>query len=357
MSKVIDLLKTNQELWDLFVKSEEYDAPLLDKYRRYPHYLSLHRDIMKPVVSSFLNRLGYSVPLPGEYSFAVCLTHDIDYVRFSLVSMGKEVLSNIVSGRFLTAINKACTGFGTFALSAFDKNANPSRNIESIIRTEKKYGAKSSFYFLQSDKKEGRFNGYRFDSMKDEFQAIIDEGCEIGLHGGLDAYLDAERMKRDKAALENAAGKEVIGYRNHYLRFKIPVTWEFLENAGFMYDTTFGYADCAGFRNGMCYPFRPYNLNTGEEMKIWEIPLTVMDNTLFNYMSLDTETAWLVTTKLIDAVEELKGVITILWHNTSMADEMGEFYERILEYCYRKNAWMTSGENILAVMNGSKIDE
>jgi hypothetical protein len=49
-----------------------------------------------------------------------------------------------------------------------------------------------------------------------------------------------------------------------------------------MYDTTFGYNDLVGFRNGMCYPFRPYNLNTASEVNILEIPLALMDGTLFD---------------------------------------------------------------------------
>jgi hypothetical protein len=58
--------------------------------------------------------------------------------------------------------------------------------------------------------------------------------------------------------------KEVFGYRNYYLRFKTPETWELLAEVGFSYDSTFGYHGYAGFRNGMYYPFSPYNLNTGK---------------------------------------------------------------------------------------------
>jgi len=42
----------------------------------------------------------------------------------------------------------------------------------------------------------------------------------------------------------------------------------------------------------MCHPFRPFNLNTGQEMEILEIPLAIMDQTLLSYMQLNMEQAW-----------------------------------------------------------------
>ena len=142
-------------------------------------------------------------------------------------------------------------------------------------------------------------------------------------------------------------GKAVVGYRNHYLRMQIPDTWEYLADAGFSYDTTLGYSDCVGFRNGMCHPFKPYNLRTGLEIGINEIPLTLMDTTLFEFLKLDLGTAWNLTQQLIDTVERYNGVLTVLWHNTRFSGDMARFYEKILKYCAEKNAWMTCGADIV----------
>jgi hypothetical protein len=174
---------------------------------------------------------------------------------------------------------------------------------------------------------------------------ISDGGREIGLHGGHIAYKDPGEIREKKYRLEKVLGKKICGYRNHYLRFTVPDTWEFLHDAGFSYDSTFGYADCIGFRNGMCHPFKPYNLTTRREIDILEIPLTIMDNT-FDKMQLDTAISWQMTKRLIDTVEQYHGVITILWHNTSFVGEQKKLYEKILSYCHDKNAFMTSGQEI-----------
>jgi hypothetical protein len=104
-----------------------------------------------------------------------------------------------------------------------------------------------------------------------------------------------------------------------------------------------------GFRNGMCHPFKPYNLDKNEAIDILELPLVIMDGALFSYAkSLDE--AFEYSKRLIDTVENYNGVITLLWHNGPFSWPIRKnwklLYEKILKYCYDKNAWMTSGEEI-----------
>jgi hypothetical protein len=171
----------------------------------------------------------------------------------------------------------------------------------------------------------------------------------VGLHGGYYSYNNYEEIFNEKRRLESLLGKEIIGFRNHYLRFKTPDSWKILSKAGFKYDTTFGYSDMVGFRNGMCHPFKPYDLNEEKEIDILEIPLVIMDVALFDVAS-SFEEAWNCAKKLIDTVEENSGIITILWHNNVFSSSFRFnwllLYEKILKYCYEKNAWMASGEEI-----------
>jgi hypothetical protein len=79
---MIDTLKQNKELWDLFRRKEEYNPLFLDQYDRFSYYLSKHRNILEPEVSKFLieNGLNLEVEYPEGKNFAVCLTQDIDVV-------------------------------------------------------------------------------------------------------------------------------------------------------------------------------------------------------------------------------------------------------------------------------------
>ena len=334
---MIEILKRNNELWELFAKKEEYNPLFLDTHQRFPSCLSRHRNIFEPAASKFLIENGLKVEYPEDKKFAVCLTHDIDVVNFPKSNLLFGAARSLIQGKIKNAFN--------ISFSNINKKWNPLWNFKEIMALEKKYNAKSSFYFLALNKDDPDFN-FKIEDLEHEMANIVDSGWEVGLHGGHETYNNLDELIKEKKNLEKVLGKKVTGFRNHYLKFKVPDTWEILSKSGFKYDTTFGYADCVGFRNGMCHPFKPFNLNTNRPIDILEIPLTIMDATLYNYMKLDIKSAWDITRLLIDTVEKNNGIVTILWHNTYMIGENLRFYENILKYCYEKGAWMTSGNEI-----------
>jgi peptidoglycan/xylan/chitin deacetylase (PgdA/CDA1 family) len=278
---------------------------------------------------------------PENKKFAVCLTHDVDEIY--------PPLKHTLLSSFYYMKNLNFNGLKNLLFWKYKgKDYSPYRNFKEIMNLEEKYGAKSSFYFLTTGNDIKRFR-YDIEDLKNELGSIVDKGWEVGLHGGYYAYNDLEEMETEKRRLEKVLGKAVIGYRNHYLRFKVPETWDLLAKAGFKYDTTFGYNDMIGFRNGMCHPFKPFNLSTNKEIGILEIPLIIMDGALFDSVK-SFEEAWEITKRLIDTVEKYNGVLTLLWHNNvfncPFREKWKKLYEKILEYSYKKNAWMTSGEEI-----------
>lgn len=344
---VIELLKNNQKIWELFTGSEEYEPFSPDKHGRFISKHSKNLNIDTPMVSNFLMENGLKLVYPDEKKFAVCLTHDIDgFNSFPKVKMAKEGLMALARFNFKTFGQKLLLGLDLHRIGTRDwrKSINPLYNFETIMDLEKKYGAKSTFYFLAIDKNDKDFD-YSINELSEEIKFIANAGWEVGLHGSRKASTSLEAVKLEKSRLEQALGQKVCGYRNHYLMFKTPQTWENLVEAGFSCDTTFGYADTPGFRNGMCHPFKPYNLATNNFINIWELPLVVMDRTLV-HMGLDQEETVILVKKMIDKACDCGGVITILWHNTESVGEKIKVYEEILKYAQSKNAWMTSARNI-----------
>ena len=334
---IYDILRQEPEIWDLFTRKEEYDDPIRDKYGRFPYWASRHRDIFKPKVSEYLIKQGLRFEYPDDAPFAVCFTHDIDVVYKSVPSKGFTAIKALKQSNLSQSIH---------SLSQMRSRKNPFCNFKEIMDLEERYGAKSTFFFMAEEPGEQDY-AYNIEDLESEIGEIIDQGWEVGLHGGHSTYLDPSMMQKKKERLERVTGKPVIGYRNHFLRFRVPDTWKYLSQAGFKYDSTFGYADCAGFRNGMCHPFRPFDLHTGREIDIVEIPLNVMDGTLDQgYMRLDPGKAIEVIQRLIDEIERCHGIITILWHNTYFFDDKAKFYKKILKYCMERRAWMTNGKEI-----------
>lgn len=335
-----EILKQNTDIWDLYTRKEEYARKPPDECRS----VYRHKDknaVMRPLASKFLIDNGIRADYPENKKFAVVLTHDVDHIY---PRIPHTLLSSLycLKNRDLAELSRQL--FWRYK----GKRSSPYRNFKKIMELESEYGAKSSFYFITADRDVKRVR-YDIGELESDLGSIVDRGHEVGLHGGFYACTDIDEIKKEKNRLEKTLGKKVIGYRNHYLRFKVPDTWELLAEAGFKYDTTLGYNNIIGFRNGMCHPFKPFNLNTGKQIDILEIPLAIMDGAVFDRVrTLDR--AWEVSRRLIDVVEKYNGVLTILWHNNIFSSPFRhgweKLYIKILKYSYNKSAWLTCGKDV-----------
>jgi peptidoglycan/xylan/chitin deacetylase (PgdA/CDA1 family) len=324
-------LMQDPDLWKIFMEKELTTKASGQKEKD-------QDAIMSPVISEFLIRQGYEVSYPGNKKFALCLTHDVDDIY--------PPFSHRVASSLWSIKKRNWRGVKEYLL--WNKNKpSPYVNFQKIMDLERKYGAKSTFFFMATSRDPKRFR-YHIEDIKGELPLIARSGWEVGLHGGYDSFHDDEAIKKEKARLEKALGRKVIGYRNHYLRFQIPDTWDYLERCGFEYDSTFGYNDTVGFRGGMCHPFRPYDNLRQRWMNICEIPLTVMESAMVG--SIKPGEAWELIKKLLEEVEANRGVLTVLWHNyvfnCPFREYWSDLYERILQYGNERDAWMTSGEEL-----------
>ena len=181
---------------------------------------------------------------------------------------------------------------------------------------------------------------------------ILGAGGEIGLHGGYYQLNRAEGYRAGREALRRELGVDAIGIRNHFLRFTGSETWRAQEAAGFQYDSTLGFSDRVGSRDGRMFPFFPAEGAGGRAMNLLELPLTVMDAALFARRALSgaeaLETAW----GAIEPVMAAGGLVTLLWHNDGFNEpEYREWqwtYERLLERLAAAGPWCATGGEINA---------
>lgn len=159
-----------------------------------------------------------------------------------------------------------------------------------------------------------------------------------------------DELKRQKEKVERALGHEIVSLRQHCLHYDIRVTPRTQTEAGFKYDSTLGFNDNVGFRFGTCYPWYLYDLKTEKRLPLMEIPLAVQDGAMLNPakgMRLDEETAFKYVVQIIEAVEKVSGVLTLLWHpNCIIKPDWWNLYLHILKYLQQKNAWFSSMREI-----------
>jgi len=66
---MIELLKKNNDLWNLFTRAEEYNPETLDKHKRFLYHYSEYQHIFKPKVSEFLVKNGFKSQWPDNHIF------------------------------------------------------------------------------------------------------------------------------------------------------------------------------------------------------------------------------------------------------------------------------------------------
>lgn len=294
-------------------------------------------------MSRYLLNNDFDVEYPEGKKFAIVLTHDVDDVYVKLQHVFSSPLNCIRYGNY--------RGIIPILKGKINKKKSPYINFQNIINLEEKYNAKSTFYFLVNPQDTLGYKYYTFD-LKNEIIKILDRGCEIGYHTGYEVYNNIKGIIKEKKILEELTGNAIIGARNHFLRFKTPDSWNVLAKAGFQYDSSFHYNDMVGFRNGMCHPFYPFDLNKNSIIKILEIPIVVSDIAFRSFMKINAVESWKYIKQLIDVTEKNKGVLTVLWHTwtfsypVSIAGWFGKewtcLYEKILKYAIEKNAWLTN---------------
>ena len=124
---------------------------------------------------------------------------------------------------------------------------------------------------------------------------------------------------------------EVRGMRYHYLRCLYHETLPLLERAGFAYDTSLAFAEHEGFRCGTALPFRPFDVARDRPLRLVELPLAVMDNTLQNpkYRALPAADGERASRDLLARVAAVGGGVSILWHNNRFDRRTAEGYDDV----------------------------
>jgi len=215
---------------------------------------------------------------------AIFLSHDVDMVKkWTVKRIVYEFMLSLTEllrfrGRRFMNMMESISG----ALKGYD----PYWNFDELLFLESGNGFRSTWFFAPFG---GEYNIREkeidpvYHRKPSEITAmirrIIEDDCELALHGTRSAFLDVNVLKRQLESFESRLGFRLAGVRHHYLMFRHGKTLEAAAQASLMYDATLGFSDRPGFRNGMASPFFPYPVGHPAG-KILEIPLTFMDTVL-----------------------------------------------------------------------------
>ncbi len=327
--------------------------------------LELQIALLRELIVSRSLQLSEIPPVPSGYRFIVCLTHDVDNFgiknhRFDHTIVG--FIYRALIGTFLgfctgrKSVRQVVTNWkAVFSLpfvhlglaKDFWKALDQYGKIEN--------GAPSTFFVIPKKGDPGQGAGssshkwraarYEVAEIGEQAQELISAGCEIGLHG-IDAWSDTAKGRAELEMVRQVTGESEIGVRMHWLYFDENAPAR-LEKAGFSYDSTVGYNETVGYRAGTTQAFRPLNVE-----RLIELPLHVMDTALFypSYMNLPPKRAKVVLDEMIANVIRFGGVLTINWHDRSLAPDRlwDQPYIDLLDELKSQGAWFATASQAVA---------
>lgn len=125
-------------------------------------------------------------------------------------------------------------------------------------------------------------------------------------------------FETEKERLEKILAKKVTMSRQHYLKLRVPQTYQNLIKSGISSDFTMGFASESGFRAGTCTPFPFFDLTQNIQTELMIHPFQIMDVTLKNQLHFNSEEAWEAVSGLMEEVKQVNGTFISLWHNESL---------------------------------------
>ncbi len=304
-------------------------------------------------------------PTPADRSLIVCLTHDIDfagirYHRFDHSMWGflcratLGALRNFVRGRLsLTCLLRSWLSVASLPFVYAGWARDFWEPFEWYLRVER--GLPATYFLIPFKRCPGenvpgphasrRATAYEVSDISHSARVLVQQGCEIGVHG-IDAWHSDAKGRDELTTLATVTRQSSNGIRVHWL-LRDANTPTVLERAGYAYDSSFGYNETIGYRAGTNQVFRPLGAET-----LLELPLHIQDGALFYRQRLDLseQEAEKRCRALIDNASTFGGVLTLLWHDRSHAPERfwGDFYVKLLHRLTSLDCWFGTAAQIVS---------
>ena len=326
--------------------------------------LEIHIDMLR----KWILRAGIPLieipPVPARYRFIACLTHDVDFFgirnhRFDHTMYGfiyRALFGSLIgfsrgliSGKILVKNWKAALSLPLVYLGIMKDFM-----IQFDRYIELEQGLSSTYFFVPWKNTSGqkgsgrapkkRATKYDITDVVPEIKKLVACGSEVALHG-IDAWHDSERGRAELERISQVIGDSRIGVRMHWLYFSENSS-KALDQAGFVYDSTIGYNDAVGYRSGTSQVFRLPGTS-----HIVELPLIVMDTAMFypQRMNLREPQAFQLCNEFINDLRTYGGVLTVNWHERSLAPERNwdDFYIKLLHILKLENVWFATAMQVV----------
>ena len=259
------------------------------------------------------------------------LTHDVDAIRKTPELRLKQGAFQLVNAlRLIARAEPRAAGARLLDGARFAWRSGAFDTWDEIRELEEAHRVRSVFHVYggpAGGARHGRSRlidpAYDANELAATLRSLHAGGWTIGVHPSFDSWRDADALRSQREAVERVVGSPVERCRQHWLRFSWGETWAAQERAGLTLDSTLGFNDRPGFRNGAALRFEPWSFERRAPLGIDAIPLVLMDSHLYDYELLTDEERRATMSRWVDEVTAVGGEASLLWHQQTMHPDYG----------------------------------
>jgi hypothetical protein len=310
---------------------------LLSRYEEYlPHKTDLHGRFVAeqsianvngflgiPLVDLWCNNLKeiienkFDFRTKSLHRFKLVSTVDIDfayrYKGIGFVRWWFKLCNSIVQFKWKDVFLQTTTFLGV--------KKDPYDTYDYIINTAKNNQVLLQFFYLVG------CSNMKYDknitSQANEVKSLLDnlkKFATVGLHPSYETYNNSQTLNQELNQLNQILNKPINDSRQHYLRFRLPETYDNLVANNVAHDYSMGYATHTGFRASTCKPFYYFDLKNNLTTSLTIHSPVCMDTTLRYAMKLNPHEAINHCKILMYNVQLYDGDFILIWHNSSLSD-------------------------------------
>lgn len=306
----------------LVSRYEEYTVRQRDSHNRFDHTHSLAKRnnfLHVPVVNYYAKLVKERI----QEAFPDAAFPELTYTYQPTLDIDNAFAYKHKS--FTRMFGSFCSSLFRFKLRDFKQKLNiyfgdekdPYDTYERQIELHAKFRLSPTYFFLVGDlSKFDRNLPYNNPAVQEIVKEMADR-YEIGLHPSYQSNRKVSQLVKEKERLEEMIGKKITKSRQHFLKLKLPVTYQNLIAQGIKEDFSMGYSREMGFRAGITSPFYFYDLTTETMTDLLVHPFCIMDSTLKFYLKVRSSEVAHTVKPLIEHVKNVKGELVTIFHNES----------------------------------------
>ncbi|MCB0795102.1 MAG: hypothetical protein KDB88_10225 [Flavobacteriales bacterium] len=213
------------------------------------------------------------------------------------------------------------------------KRPDPFDNSAWIMERASRTADRVLFFFLL--KGGGRYD-HAHAAGSEWFEArvrSVAEVAEIGVHPSYRSSDVPGLMEAECSRAASLAGAPVTSSRQHFLRCRVPDTFNQLIEAGIREEHSIGFRDRCGFLVGTCTPFHWFDIVRNVQSDLLLVPFACMDSALLDVQAEGPVRAGQLMSDMVETVKKVRGTFVSVWHDRHLGVDgaLSNVFPEVLE--------------------------